>query len=426
VFGSVNDFPHLLFQGVLLLVSYVTPLFLAAATVEHRVPTESHAPGSCCCALRIRASYNRRTPASGRAKRGKAASLSYLQVDMEGPWAAYEGNPDGLRHALDQKDFRDWDEYMTATLFSGDLDCVKVLYENGYEQHRSTEPYMHPALDAVQFGRMDVLRCVVDRSGPPPVEELCGEYAVKGGVDMLQFVRALGCVFDEETTEAAAVWGNLEVLRYLHINGALWNYRTLAAAVEADSLPCLEYAHTHGCPQVDLKYWTFRSMRAISVPVLRYVCEHLDPVFAKEALNHTANVLSDQMERRRWASQPWDEGLDWPLVLYLARKLGSDLPDALVEAKATRTEQAVALAGVFWKAGRQLRAKEMRLLHREAAGGEEGGIITPADAERMALWDAMARVPTELQELIAVEAELIIPFEADRPAGLALTVAENG
>jgi hypothetical protein len=231
---------------------------------------------------------------------------------------------------------------------------------------------------------------------------------------MLQYVQELGCVFNARTVGAAARRGDLEALRYLHGIGTPWNSWTLAAAVQADSLPCLVYAHTHCCPQNDQGKWFFYSSRACSLPVLRYVCDHMDPAFAAKVVDWTSDVLSHQIEWRRWASKPWEEGLDWPLVLYLGRKLGPALPAVLAEAKATQAERAAALAGVFWKAKKQLYAEGTKLLHREAAGGEENKQvckrrkITCAVAERMTLWDAMARVPKELQECIAVEAHLII------------------
>jgi hypothetical protein len=337
------------------------------------------------------------------------------RADKEAHWAAGRGNPDALSAALDRKEFRDWDGVMEIAVCSGTLDCVKVLYDKGYEQRRPTGPYLHPAVLAMDDGQLEILRFVVDRSGPPPPSAvLWCEGAVKGGVEMLKYVQELGCVFGGEITEAAAEQGDLEALRYLHMTGAPWDFRTLVAALMADSLPCLQYAHMHGCPQEVPEARRCRVLRAPSLPVLRYVCEHMDATFASRMLEGTASALAETVDRRRGASELRAEGLDWPLVLYLGRKLGSALPEALAEAKATQTERALALAGVFWKAGKQLRVEEMKLLHRKAAGGEDENQmckmrkITYADAERMALWDAMARVPKELQERIAAEAELIM------------------
>jgi hypothetical protein len=66
----------------------------------------------------------------------------------------------------------------------------------------------------------------------------------------------------------------------------------------------------------------------------------------------------------------WEESVDWLLVQYFGRKLGAALLGPLADAVAIRTEWAVALAWVFTKAS-LLCAQETRLLHKEAAGGEE-------------------------------------------------------
>jgi hypothetical protein len=173
-------------------------------------------------------------------------------------------------------------------------------------------------------------------------------------------------------------------------------------------LPCLEYAHMHGCPQEE---WSWiRTYVANSLPVLRYVCEHMDPAFAARTLKDTVNKLNLQIHSlsRRASELSGGQELDWPLVLYVGRrKLGAGLPKDLTEAIAGQKERAAALAGVFWKAGRQLRAEETKLLHRETARGQVNSRVMHADAERIAMWDAMGRVPKELQERIAVEAHLI-------------------
>jgi hypothetical protein len=321
-------------------------------------------------------------------------------ADVEAVEAAQSGNPDALRHALDQQEPQFWDHLMLAAVASSNLDCVRVLYDKGYQQDLCRRPLNHPAIFAAQYGKLEILRYVVDRSGlPAPLGYFC-KSAVMGGVEMLQYVRELGCVFDEKTTEAAASNGDFEVLRYLHMSGAPWDSRTLAAAVDADSLPCLEYAHTHGCPQEVGADDEFEEGDAKSLPVLRYVCEHMDPVYAAKTLEVTASTLDFKLVSG-WPQELWGKPLDWSLVLYLGRKLGPALPESVANAVATQKERAAAFAGVFFKARKQLHADETRLLHRGPAGD--------AHAERLALWDAMARVPKELQERIALEAHLIIP-----------------
>jgi hypothetical protein len=114
-----------------------------------------------------------------------------------------------------------------------------------------------------------------------------------------------------------------------------------------------------------------------------------------------------------WGPELWENQVDWLVVLYLRRKLGAALPKALAEAIPSRKERATALAGAFWKADKWQCSEEARLLHREAAGkrqrtsgGKENSEVTHEDAEQMATWEAMARVPKELRERIAVNANL--------------------
>jgi hypothetical protein len=343
--------------------------------------------------------HNLRRTAFEPGKRGKAVFPSCLQslMDREAREAAQSGNPYVLRNALDQQEPNCWDAIMYAAIKSGRLDCVKDLYDKGYEQYHLVHPVNLPAVYATLHGNLEILRFVVDRSGlPVPLEDICIS-AVSGGVEMLQYVRQLGCVFDEKTTQAAARHGDLEALRYLHMSGVPWNSWTLAAAIWAKSLPCLKFAHMHGCPQEDEERGT--QVEVKSLPVLQYVCEHMDPAFAAKTLEFTASHLDNRVRPGR-PQEYWENELEWPLVSYLGRKLGAALPNAVAKVVATRKERAAALAGVFWKARKQLNEEETRLRRKEAAGG--------ARAQRLALWDAMARVPKELQERIAVEAHLII------------------
>jgi hypothetical protein len=351
-------------------------------------------------------------------KAAKSGSLEALKVIHEAgcKWTsgvphviAWSGDPAVLRYALDIAQPCSWDDIMDIAISSGNVECVKVLYDKGYEQLRRNESRCtHPAVWAIWQGQQEILRFVVDRSGPPPGIARYGDIAVRGGVEMLQYVRELGCVFDERTTEAAAEAGDVEALRYAHITGAPWNVRTLVAALEADSLPCLQYANMHGCPQEGVEnFWSGR-IQTRSLPILRYVSEHMDPAWAASLQENTArHIAHDMRSERQRKLVNREERLDWQLVQYLGRKLGAALPEPLAEAVAVRKERAVALAWVFRKAG-LLCTEETRLLHREVAGGEENKEMTHVDAQKMALWEAMAKLPEELRRRIAVEAHLIM------------------
>jgi hypothetical protein len=104
--------------------------------------------------------------------------------------AAKLGDPDALRCALDEKEACssiDWDDLMECAIQAGSIDCVKVLYDKGYEQHRfHDDGYWHPATFAIRHGQAEIIRFVVDHSGPPDpvfvgVEERRGDAAVYEG-----------------------------------------------------------------------------------------------------------------------------------------------------------------------------------------------------------------------------------------------------
>jgi hypothetical protein len=327
-------------------------------------------------------------------------------------------DPDILRYALDHMELSDWETLMDS---SGSLECVKVLYDKGYEQLRCKYPDKHPALNAVWSGQLEILKFVVDRSGRPQAEELSSAGAVKGGVEMMQYVREeLGCVFNARTTEAAAYRGDLEALQYAHTSGAPWDFKTLTAAVRGASVACLEYAHTNGCPQ-DVEDDPSDPIKTRSLPILRYVSEHMDPAFASKLLENTAKDIACELSPAcPWKSVRADKRVDWQVVMYLGRKLGPALPKTLEEAVATRKDRATTLAWVFWKAGKQQCAggTSSALVRKgvsdpcskkmKYASGEENSQSTPVDAEQMALWQAMAEMPNVLRERIAVEAHLLM------------------
>jgi hypothetical protein len=317
--------------------------------------------------------------------------------------------PDAIISDIDHMGPTKLFEPMLSAIYAENLEAVELLYKKGYNLHRANYPEDHPAYEAVRQGWLAGLQLMVERSGPPEPARLNCSYAVRGGVEMLRYVRELRGVFDARTTQAAALRGDVEALRFVHECGAPWDFQTIEAAVTAGSLPCLEYAHTHGCPSDPPDGERAQAPHcANNLAVLRYVCEHMDPTWAAEVVERTASFLVSEAETNL-ISVP-----DWQLVLYLGRKLGPAMPEALAEAVATRKKRAVALAWVFsfWKARRLVIEEERRLLLEkmevEGVNGNESRKITDADARRQAVWEAMARVPKELRERIALEAHLII------------------
>ena len=79
-------------------------------------------------------------------------------------------------------------------------------------------------------------------------ERFCTEMAEKGNLELLQFLRAKGCPWDEDTCSSAAYNGHLECLKYAHENGCRWDKETCEFAARNGRLKCLKYLHENGCP----------------------------------------------------------------------------------------------------------------------------------------------------------------------------------
>eukprot|EP00884_Botryococcus_braunii_P005810 jgi/Botrbrau1/1522/Bobra.0107s0010.1 len=175
------------------------------------------------------------------------------------------GSPEVLRYCLERVPVRPWDEAMCSSVFKGSLECMQVLYDAGYERHRSREASKHPALATLNYGealsRHTVRACVLlalSRSGVPDTHLLNIEKAVWGGEEMLRYVRELGVPFAIRTTYRAGKVGNVGALRYALKNGAPCGATTFEAVIAfscrpsqddtklcPDWMECLRCLHEH-------------------------------------------------------------------------------------------------------------------------------------------------------------------------------------
>ncbi len=64
---------------------------------------------------------------------------------------------------------------------------------------------------------------------------------------MLQWARASGCPWDEETCSQAAREGHLDMLKWARANGAPWNAETRVAAAEMGYIE-LDQLHASDVP----------------------------------------------------------------------------------------------------------------------------------------------------------------------------------
>eukprot|EP00884_Botryococcus_braunii_P021970 jgi/Botrbrau1/8457/Bobra.0237s0074.1 len=333
--------------------------------------------------------------------------------------------PEVLRYCLARVRDWHWDRAMFYAITGGSLECMQLLYNAGYEEHRSRKASCHPAVYLIEEGAKSVSRhtagaCLslaVSLSGAPDAQLLDTAGAVRWGEDMLRYVRELGAPFSIRTTNTAAREGDVGALRYSLKNGAPWGASTFQAVMAVtcrpsqvntemcpDWLECLRCLHEHAraagfpkrCRRPSKGAFSGRSWGESSGPtlaVLRYVCDHMGPAWAAPLLKSTAEKLAGWVVKGGgWQSGScWHQhvrvGVEWQMVLYLGRKLKQRLPAPLSELVAMRRERAAALAGVFFKAGRLARGR--------------------GHPRFLALCGAMARLPTDLRERIAFQANLI-------------------
>eukprot|EP00884_Botryococcus_braunii_P013446 jgi/Botrbrau1/22101/Bobra.0206s0027.1 len=349
--------------------------------------------------------------------------------------AAADGQPEVLQYCLRRVRVHKWCWWgaMHAASTSGSPECMQVLYDNGYERHRLQHGWEHPAVVALRSncatpsGKMlECLQLAVERSGKVDPKDLCTYGAFCAGDDVLRFVIELGAPLKESSVaNFAAAEGRVELLREVLAKGTpltteafefaitakkVWRefgsvrYRWAGSGQWLECLQCLcEHAHAAGLPEgwgrpsdTTFAGCEWEQSPGPSLPVLQYVCNHMGPTWADPVVQATARKLAG------WARALKDGNVgahpvDWQLVLYLARKMGDDLPRPLGELVAVRRERAAALAGAFFKAG-QL--------------AQQGG-----PSPKAALWDAMDRLPSELRERIALQAHLIF---RDSPLAMAM------
>eukprot|EP00884_Botryococcus_braunii_P013447 jgi/Botrbrau1/22102/Bobra.0206s0028.1 len=170
---------------------------------------------------------------------GAAVKCMALLQDFGYQWSAEgdevwlaAGQPEVLRYCLERLQVKPWDKAMAVAIRHASLESMQLLYDEGYEQHRSRDPRIHPAVRVVALGSsLACLQLAVERSGTPDVQLLDTVKALQVGDDMLRYVRGLGAPFGPLASNAAAERGREGALRYTVENGAHWDATTFEAAI---------------------------------------------------------------------------------------------------------------------------------------------------------------------------------------------------
>ncbi len=79
-------------------------------------------------------------------------------------------------------------------------------------------------------------------------ERTCANAAGGGYLEVLQWLRSQGCPWDKGTCEYAAYGGHLEVLQWARSQGCPWDEQTYAFATLYGQWKVLRWAISNGCP----------------------------------------------------------------------------------------------------------------------------------------------------------------------------------
>eukprot|EP00884_Botryococcus_braunii_P000404 jgi/Botrbrau1/10364/Bobra.146_2s0003.1 len=340
------------------------------------------------------------------AARSKSMDALRFLHDAGCPWTGGEphwaaGDPEALRFCLQHVSPWCWDSTMVAAVERKCPPSMELLYMHGYERHRSRDPARHPAVVASQDGNLACMELAMSKSGAPDVRLLSTLHAARTGEDMLRFVRGLGVPFHPQTATVAASYNKAGALQYALQHGAPCDGQTFYSALTSlDCFRCLvQHACVVGYPK-QYRLYPGRIPDVKSPAVLHYIGENMSEPWARPIMATVAGYLAQQayMTKERfqhntpiYSGDPPPVYVDWRLVLLFAKGLKAPLPTPLDEMVEARRERAGALAGAFTRAGKLA--------------------VEDPSSRSHALWAAMARMPPDLRERIAAEAQLIISWE---------------
>ena len=101
---------------------------------------------------------------------------------------------------------------------------------------------------AVRYGNLDMVKCCVKQQ-PYSMDSTSASYAAYfGQLEILQWLRTMGCEWDKQTSYNAAKSGNLKVLQWARAKGCPWDEYTCEMAASRGHLKVLKWARANHCP----------------------------------------------------------------------------------------------------------------------------------------------------------------------------------
>ncbi|KAG5187711.1 hypothetical protein JKP88DRAFT_287956 [Tribonema minus] len=150
-----------------------------------------------------------------------------------------------------------------AELIGGSVEACEWLHDDGWplmlgdaiaaaKRGRFEGPTLESIASAAALkGRVDMLEYLMN-SGVPCDEEACESAALGGHLRALQWLRARGVPWSVETAHAAAARGDVSMLEWIKEAGGAWSQVTCACAADEGHLDVLKWLHANGCPLTEL------------------------------------------------------------------------------------------------------------------------------------------------------------------------------
>lgn len=159
--------------------------------------------------------------------------------------AAYNGRIDCLKYTKEQG--TTFDEQTLECACESNLDCTKYVCEQVDRTTLSEWLTCSKCETSARTGSLEILKFL--RSIGCPWDETTTSGAVKfGHLDCLKYACENGCPITSSAVNEAAGWGYVDIVQYLRECGCSWNEHTCYAAAGCSSPECLMYLHEHGCP----------------------------------------------------------------------------------------------------------------------------------------------------------------------------------
>jgi hypothetical protein len=186
----------------------------------------------------------------GAAESGSLSKVQWLHEMRQlplpssiGHWAAKGGNLELLTW-LSERGCK-FDMYAcTAAAAVGHKPVLCYLRERGCEWDE------HTAAAAAEHGHLALLKWLVSAGCPFDSTSLCADAAYSGSVEVMVYVRQLGCKLNADVMQTAAERGRLSMFQYLRAEGCAWESTAPKWAARHGHLDLLRWLHEQGCPWV--------------------------------------------------------------------------------------------------------------------------------------------------------------------------------